>query len=177
MSKIILWPSIVLVLIAAVTVACKPSDTGFVSPGPRYIGPKYPAPGIQRSLGNSGAAGQHCGCSLEMTIAPSNAVTYNGDVTLKIFKTSDLGNGEKCNWSGGAIHWDDSSNDEVFPRVRCQSGNDYCLAQWDVTVSHHYVQKGTYYPSAYMVGDFNYVGAGSCSTHCQAQQSTVVVYK
>jgi hypothetical protein len=178
MSKKYLLATIVLLILSLVVVIarCRMAKTA----GRFMSEPRYPPPGQGYVIAHSGnPPGNHCACSLEMNCAPDNPTTSDGKVSLHFFKTVDLGYGEKTNWNGGAVNWGDSSSDELFPRpVPCGDGNsERCLAAWDITVSHQYDQRGTYYPSAYMVGEFKYDGDGSCSKHCQAQQACTVSYR
>jgi hypothetical protein len=66
--------------------------------------------------------------------------------------------GDHVNWIGGQIDWGDG---QATPLI---DGN-----QHDYT--HSYVQARDYFPSADYAAEYKYDGDGSCSYHCEQQQS------
>ena len=70
--------------------------------------------------------------------------------------------GDHVNWLGGQIDWGDG---QTSPLIDAQP-HDY---------SHSYVQARDYFPSADYAAEYKYDGNGSCSYHCEQQQSAHAV--
>ena len=79
-------------------------------------------------------------------------------VNVRIDGNSLDNHGDHVNWIGGEIDWGDGQTtplQDVHP-------HDY---------THSYTQGRDYFPSADYAAEYKYDGSGSCSYHCEQQQS------